>query len=253
MSSKTLPYGMLVGSASRAPCFATKSRTWIALPEVPLAERPGDALSLSLRIAGDRSAEIELERAVTGNSGHVIKEQLREAPKNQIKRAVTSLATGTVPGMDVAEHDVRGLDSARDPVSFWAKGRHKTFLDDSKGELSCKLPLNVLQLGGRLASGEGTRDQDFFLSQSIVTTSRVRVELADGLKLAQELSAMREEFGGGHYTLALEDVGPTGFTLVRELMLPPMHLPAAEYPKLVAFSQRVDEAERVRLRFTRQP
>ena len=37
MSKKTLPYGEIVRDTSRAPAFATKSKKWIEMPEVPLA------------------------------------------------------------------------------------------------------------------------------------------------------------------------------------------------------------------------
>jgi hypothetical protein len=175
---------------------------------------------------------------------------LRELPKARTKQFLTGLGTSLVPGLDVTSYEVRGLDDDS-PVSFHVAGRHKALLDDSKGELACKLPFNALQLSG-LASGEGERKLPFFLPQSLVTSTRVEVELAPGLKLVQGPEDLREEFGGGNYVLALEDATPRGFTIARELRLPPQYLQPDRFAELVSFARRVDEAERVRLRFARE-
>jgi tetratricopeptide (TPR) repeat protein len=251
LAFKTLPYGLLLGDASRAEAFGTRSRTWTNLPEVPLEERPGDRITVTLKVSPDRSAAVEFDFAQGGNIAHVIKEQLREVPTNQVKAIVTRIAGQILRGMDVTGHELRGLDSSDEPLVFHASGRHKSLLDESDGQLVCKLPFPPLNLSG-LASGEGERKQPFFLPQSLSSIARVRFELESGLKLVQGFEPVREEFEGGRYELAIEDQDQGGFTVVRKLVLPPLLLQPAEFVGLIALARRVDEAERVRLRFVRE-
>ncbi len=251
MSHKTLPYGMLVTDAPRASAFGTKSKRWIEMPDVPLAERaPGQSHTISIVLGSERAAEVEVDVQLLGNVGHVVKEQLRDEPKAQLKRTVSRIATQVIPGLDVADYELRGLESEREPLSFWAKGKHKAFLDETRGELACKLPIPPLQLSTAVA-GEGDRKQSFFLPTVIVQRTRVSIEMPEGMTLVQPLQEVREECHGASYRLVLEPDGARAFTIVREFVSPPLLLQPSEFAAFAAFAKRVDEAERARLRFTR--
>ena len=193
------------------------------------------------------SAEIDVSLDFTGNMGFAVKEQLREVPKAQMKRTVTGIVSRIVPGISLGEYALDGLEGEDAPVAFRAKGTHKTFLDVRNGEASCKLPFPALDLG-RIAAGEGARKLPFLLQRASVGTVRARFELPEGRSLASEHPEVLLEFGGGRYRLAVEEVDARGFTVVREFALPAQVIAPSDYPAFVEFAQRVDEAERVRLR-----
>ncbi|MCC7011303.1 MAG: hypothetical protein IT454_01975 [Planctomycetes bacterium] len=252
MGFKTLPYGKLLSYAPNAEAYGTQSRQWIAMPSVAPAERLGYRMSLKLALAADRSAQVEFEMAYSGNLGFVEKEQLREVPATQLRRVVTQRVARNLPGLDIVDFDLRNLQSDTDELVWTARGRHKSLLDEAGGEISCKLPFPRLELG-RAAGGAGERKQPFVIENAIALSTRVRVELPDGLSLAEALPETRLEFGDGRYRLTLEDASPAGFTLVRELTLPPRAIAPEQFPEYLAFTRAVDEAERVPLRFARRP
>lgn len=250
MSSRTLPYGVVVADAPGASAFAVRQRAWIEMPDVPMHERVGQRQTGRFTLDGARGAAVELAIGFTGNLGHALKERFRDVPNAQRKAVVQSFANSIVPGIDVAEFDLPGIDGDSEPLSFSAKGAVKSFLDESGGELACKLPFTALQLT-RLASGEGERKHPFFLPQSTADAASARFELPEGWRLAREFTSLVEDFRGGTYRLVLEPDGERAFTLRRELYLPPMVLEPAAYPDFVAFAKRVDEAERARLVFAK--
>jgi hypothetical protein len=250
LASRTLPYGVVVADSPGASAFAAKKRAWIETPDVPLRERAGRRESIAIVLDGARGAAVEVEMAFTGNIGHAQKERLREIPKAQRKRAVQSAASMILAGIDVAEFDMPGLDSDREPVSLLAKGKIKSFLDEAGGELACKLPFPPLKLGN-LVAGEGERKYPFFLPQSTAFATSARFELPEGWKLARPLADVELDFRGGSYRLVLEQASERAFTLRRELYLPPMVLEPAAYPEFVDFAKSVDAAERARLAFVK--
>ncbi|MFM7299279.1 MAG: hypothetical protein ACKO4Q_18890, partial [Planctomycetota bacterium] len=73
-------------------------------------------------------------------------------------------------------------------------------------------------------------------------------ELPEGRSLVSEHPEVLLEFGGGRYRLAVEEADVRGFTVVREFHLPAQVIAASDFAAFVEFAQRVDEAERVRLR-----
>jgi hypothetical protein len=250
MAQKTLPYGVIVGGAPRAEAFATRAREWIETPDVPLVERPGEEHELAIALDEGRGAEIDLIIRPTGNTGFAIEEALRELPAAQLKRVVTRFATQVVAGIDVASYDFPGLDDPDRPVEYHVAGKVKSFLDESGGELACKLPFPPLQLG-RLASGEGERRHPFFLPASVVRRSTARFTLPEGTRLAEPPHEVHESFLGARFDFTVERDGDGAFTLRRELVMPPLLVDLAHYPALVEFAKRVDEADRARLRFAR--
>ncbi len=252
LSSKTMPYATIVNESPRALAYATRTQRWIESPALELAQRPGQSLALLIKLGAERAAEVELTFELTGNRGFQLKEPMRESPKAQVKQAVQQIAARALRGLTMKDYELRGLDDETTPVTFAASGTHATFLDEQKGELFCKLPFPALQLAGR-ASGEGRRTQALFLGVSRVDRTRARIELPEGLKLAQPPTELSEEFHGATYRLALEDVSDKGFTIVREFLSPPLLLKPEEHASFVAFAKRVDEVERSRLRFVRAP
>jgi tetratricopeptide (TPR) repeat protein len=247
MSTKTLPYGKIVANGPNAVSFSATRREWTTLSDIPPAQRAGDAMGVLVTLGEGREATAEVSLDFTGNVGYALKEQLREIPEAQMKRTVTGIVSRVVPGLSVSEYEVLGLkDDA--PAAFRAKGSHKRLLDPAGEEFVCKLPFPALGLSGR-ASGEGERKLPFMLGSSSSNVVRARFVLPAGRERLGEFPEVVEEFRGARYRLAIEDAGPEGFTVVREFVLPAQVIPAAEYAGFVAFARKVDEAERVRLRF----
>lgn len=247
LARKTLPYGCMISSAPKAESFSATRGEWLTLPDAGWAERPGERTTLTVRVGAERAAELDVALEFTGNMGFAVKEQLREVPKAQMKRTVTGIVSRIVPGISLGDYSLDGLEGDDAPVAFRAKGTHKTLLDARNGEFSCKLPFPALDLG-RIAAGEGQRKLPFLLQRASVGVTRARFDLPEGRTLASEHPEVLLEFGGGRYRLALEDVDARGFTVVREFHLPAQVIAAADFPAFVEFAQRVDEAERVRLR-----
>lgn len=247
LSSKTLPYGRMIANAPNAVAFSATRRTWTAMPDIAPQQRAGDSMGVLVTLAEGREATAEVTLDFTGNVGFALKEQLREIPETQMKRTVTGIVSRVIPGLGVSEYEVLGLkDDA--PAAIRAKGAHKRLLDPAGEEFVCKLPFPALGLSGR-ASGEGERKLPYMIGSSSTNVVRARFVLPAGRERLGEFPEVVEEFRGARYRLALEDAGPEGFTIVREFVLPAQVIPAAEYAGFVAFARKVDEAERVRLRF----
>ncbi|MBM3986389.1 MAG: hypothetical protein FJ294_00335 [Planctomycetes bacterium] len=247
LSRKTLPYGCMIAASPRAEAFSATRGEWLAMPEAAWSERPGERTTLTVRVGLERSAEFDIALEFTGNMGFAVKEQLREVAKAQMKRTVTGIISRIVPGISLGDYSLEGLDDEATPVVFRAKGTHKTLFDARSGEFSCKLPFPALDLG-RIAAGEGERKLPFLLQRASVGSVRARFELPEGRSLASEHPEVLLEFGGGRYRLAIEDASARGFTVVREFHLPAQVIAASDFAAFVEFAQRVDEADRVRVR-----
>ncbi|MBM3991052.1 MAG: hypothetical protein FJ298_08590 [Planctomycetes bacterium] len=247
LSRKTLPYGCMIAASPKAEAFSATRGEWLAMPDVAWSERPGERTTLTVRVGLERSAELDVALEFTGNMGFAVKEQLREVAKAQMKRTVTGIVSRIVPGISLGDYSLEGLEDESTPVVFRAKGTHKTLFDARSGEFSCKLPFPPLDLG-RIAAGEGERKLPFLLQRASVGSVRARFELPEGRSLASEHPPVLLEFGGGRYRLAIEDASATGFTVVREFHLPAQVIAASDFAAFVEFAQRIDEAERVRLR-----
>ena len=247
LSRKTLPYGCMIAAAPKAEAFSATRGEWLSMPDAAWSERPGERTTLTVRVGPERSAELDIALDFTGNMGFAVKEQLREVPKAQMKRTVTGIVSRIVPGISLGEYSLDGLEGDEAPVAFRAKGTHKTLFDARNGEFSCKLPFPPLDLG-RIAAGEGQRKLPFLLQRASVGSVRARFELPEGRSLVSEHPEVLLEFGGGRYRLAIEEADVRGFTVVREFHLPAQVIAASDFAAFVEFAQRVDEAERVRLR-----
>lgn len=247
LARKTLPYGKMLASAPGAEAFSVTRRAWTTLPQVTTWERPGESTTVTVRVGAERAAEVEVSLDFTGNMGFAVKEQLREVPKAQMKRTVTGIASRIVPGISLSEYALEGLDGDDAPVSVRAKGVHKTLFDSKNGEFTCRLPFTQLDLSRSVAS-EGERKLPFLLQRANVSRTRARFELPQGRVLASEHPEVVLEFAGGRYRLAFEEVGASGFTVVREFFLPAGVIAASDFPAFVAFARSIDEAERVRIR-----
>ncbi len=252
-SIKLLPYGKLLANAPRAPAFATGAAKFVATPDVELADRIGRKIDMSIALHADRSADFEVRLEFTGNFGYAQKENFRSASKTQRKSALSKLAGQIVPGFDLASGDMEGLDSDDAPLVFVMKGKVAHLLDDSNGELSCKLPLPALELAAGLTGGEGERKLPYFLAEPIVFEGSVNVVLPPELALVGDGPSGAQPFRNGSFSLTTRrGADLTSFLIRRDLLLPALSLEAKEYPGLVEFCTRVDELERARLRFTKR-
>ena len=97
---------------------------------------------------------------------------------------MTSLAASLVPGIDMSDYSMPGLDSPDEPVALHVTGSVPSFLDDDGAALVCRLPFPPLGLKSQLAGGEGQRRLPYFLNQPQVQSATVRMELAPELAVA---------------------------------------------------------------------
>jgi hypothetical protein len=251
MDNKMLPYGELLGDAPGAPAVALPSQRLLALPDLPLSGRPTLNTEMALALGIDGSAQVDATLAFQAAPAWVLKEPVREIPEAFRKNWVTQMLAQIVPGVDVGEYDIPGLDDGEQPLAIRAQGVVPTFLDDDGEALSCKLPFPQLGLASQLAGGEGPRRLPFFLNEPVVQSSIVRVQLAEGLTATSLPESLAEEILGGRYELAVETDGGNALTIRRSVALPAFVLPATGHAAFAAFCQRVDEAERGVLRFVR--
>ncbi|MCC6408769.1 MAG: hypothetical protein IT453_16525 [Planctomycetes bacterium] len=251
-SSKTLPYGKTIGQAPRAEGFGTRSRRFLTMPDLPLIDRVGQRIELDVKVAADRSAEVDISFLLTGNVAFAQKESFRDMPKAQRKRTATQVAASLVPNFDLASFDFANVDGDDLPLVFTMKGKVKRFLDDANGELSASFPLPPLDLASQLTGGDGARRLPYYLGGAFVTSAEVRIELPEGVTLDGDGPQGALSFGDGTYTLTTRPGdGPRKWVLRRALALPPFLIPKERYETFVQFASAVDELERARIRFRR--
>ena len=250
MNSRTMPYGRLLGDAPGAPSVALPSRRMLTLPTLAPAERLGVAMDVDLDVAADGSAQASGELHWTANLGYVIKERMREAPDAERRQQMTGMAAWLVPGIDMNDFTMPGLESADEPVSLRVSGAVPAFLDDDGSALVCRLPFPPLNLKGALAGGSGLRKLPYFLDQPQVQSSVVTMKLAPELQALGLPSGHVAELHGGRYELDITQPEPGTLEIRRAIALPPFAIPADQYADFEAFCAKVDEVERGQLRFT---
>jgi hypothetical protein len=254
MDSKTMPYGQLLGTAPGAPSLALPSRRELTLPDLALADRPGPLgadFHMEFDVAADGSAQFQGEAQLKAGFGFVAKEQIREIPALMRKGILTQVAAQVVPGLDVSDFKLPGLDDEDAPVRIEVKGRVPTFLDSDGAALTCKLPLPALEMAQGIAGGEGERRLPYFLDAPLVSDSSVRLRLGAGLSVLEMPAGLQQDSPGGSYELRFEQPSPDVLAIRRTVALHPFVMQAADYADFAAFCARIDEAERGLLRFAR--
>jgi tetratricopeptide (TPR) repeat protein len=246
LSVETMPYGACLNDSPRAEALSALTGEFVNTPDVPLDERAGELSRLALVLAPDRSAQIELDFELTGNMGYSWKDGLREAPSAALKQLATRIATTVVRGVEVESHEWRGLaDEA--PTALHVKGKHKRYLDQQKGELTCRLPFPQMQMGGA-AGGEGERKQPYFFAQTAVRRWSARIELDPKLKLAQGVEAFDLRCAGASFVQTVRPDGEHAFVVERALRIEPFLLPPEQFGEWAAFCKKLDEVDRAKLR-----
>lgn len=248
LQSRDLPFGALLGNAPRAQVLTPRGAA--ELPDIPLEQRIGARVDVTLDIQSDKSALATLRLQTTGNASYDGKQRVRDLPASQLKAGIARAFGEILPGFDLETLDVEGLTDERE-LAFSGRGRVRSFLDETPDGLTAPQPLPALNMSATLAGGEGARVYPYFLGRDVVALGEVRVTMPEGMRLASAPPRTREEFAGGRFELAIEADGERTFVLRRKLLLPPFHVPAADYAAFAQFCAHVDELERVPLRFAR--
>ena len=248
LSMRGLPYGELLGNAPRAE--ALTSEGVVHLPDLPLEERAGSKVSMQLAVHDDGGADATLRIESTGNAGYAGKDRFKEIPVAQRKAALGQAFARLLPGFELAELELPGLDGDG-PLVLVGKGRVRKLLDANGDGWTLKLPVPALSLGAGLAGGEGERRFDYLLRGAIVSIADVTLTLPQGMHLAEGPPATNESWMGGRYVLAITPKDDGVLHLERSLLLAPFLIPASEFPRFAQFCAKVDEVERVPLRFSK--
>ncbi|HEX5011153.1 MAG TPA: hypothetical protein VFY71_12205, partial [Planctomycetota bacterium] len=251
LDSESLPYGQLMHDAPGAPAVALPSRRMLAVPAAPLDDRPTFDFALQVQPATDGSAQVQATAVPRGGLEWIFKEGLRQAPAAAIKNWAQELFATLAPGIDLSRHELPGLREADVPLTITGEGRVPLFLDDDGRSLSCTLPVPPLDLGARLAGGEGRRRLPYFLPDPVVQFTDARIALPPGLAVAELPAGLALDWKGGHYELSVEPDGAGGIAVRRRVALPPFALEAGDYAAFADFCAQVDAAERGRLRLSR--
>ncbi|MBI4879892.1 MAG: hypothetical protein HY812_09580 [Planctomycetes bacterium] len=249
LSERTMPYGVLFGDAPAAPAFAVRSGERLQLPDLPLQDLPGFHLHMTLRPDAEGGAGVDGGVRFPDGLSYFLKRQIREIPATQRKFLAVSLSSQILPGIDVKEFAIAGLEDDA-PLSGTVAGAVPAFLDDDGQRLSCRLPIKALELSARFG-GEGERRLPFFLSGPLVQSTEARIELPEGLELVDPPAELRRSFRGGSYLLSVTPAGERAWLVRHEIALPPLSITAQEFPEFRALCAEVDEAERALLRFRR--
>ncbi len=249
VDAKTMPYGESVTDSPKAEALSVRTGEFFTMPDAPLEQLAGESTRMSMTLRPDRSAQIQIDFGPTGNVGDLWKEGLREAPKAQLKQFATRVTTALVRGFELAEFDWAGLEIDGE-LRLIAQGSHKRFLDEQRGEFSCKLPFPPLQMSG-LARGEGQRTQPFLFPQALSRSWTVRIELDPGLKLTQGVEDVSLDFAEARFRQTLRPDGENAFILERSLYAPPLKLEPEQFAGMVSFCKQLDDLDRAKLRFAR--
>ncbi len=253
LTERTMPYGVVFGDAPAAPAFAVRSGgrsgERVTLPDLPLADLPGFHLQMTLRPDLQGGAGVDGSVRFPDGLSYFLKRQIREIPATQRKFLAVSLSSQILPGIDVKEFAIAGLEDDA-PLSGTVAGTLPSFLDDDGKQLTCRLPIKALELSARFG-GEGERRLPFFLPAALVQSTEARIELPEGLELVEPPPELRRSFRGGSYLLSVAPAGERAWLVRHEVALPPLSLTAEEFPEFRALCAEVDEAERAFLRFRR--
>ena len=246
MSSRTLPYGELMGDAPGAEAVTVEAGKWFHMPEGDAADRPGVRVGLEIDLAVDGSADVSGELAYLGGWGYAAKQQIRELPETQHRSIVESIAAGVLPGVELDGYSIVGLhDDER--LAFRFDGRAPRFLDAAGGR---PLPVRRLEMSRSLAI-EGKRRLPFLQESVNVDDASVVLRVPEGMELVDPPQGFRGAFGGQAYELSITRGGGNEWILTRDFAQDPFSIEPEEYPDLIDFAQRIDDAESGWLRFSR--
>ncbi|MDG2148694.1 MAG: hypothetical protein P8N09_04135 [Planctomycetota bacterium] len=245
MSARTLPYGELMGDAPGAVAYTVKGGEWIQMPEGDESSKPGVRVNLEVNLALDGSAEVSGEFAYLGAWGFAAKQQIREAPEIHHRNFAESIASGVLPGLELKDYSIVGLHD-REPLAFRFSGHAPRFLDADGGR---PMPIRRLEMSRDLAI-EGQRNLPFLQNAVSVNDASIALRLPEGMKLMNPPPSFRETYGGQVYELSLAQGDDAEWILTRDFSQQPFSIEPEEYPELLGFARRVDEAERAWLRFS---
>jgi tetratricopeptide (TPR) repeat protein len=246
MSSRTLPYGELMGNAPGAPAITVRGGEWIAMPMGSEADRPGVRVGLDIDLALDGSGEVSGELAYLGGWGFAAKQQIREAPEIHHRSIVESIAAGVLPGLELEDYSIVGLhDDER--LAFRFNGHAPRFLDAEGGR---PLPIRRLEMSRSLAI-EGERTLPFLQEAVNVDDASIVLRLPEGMELIDPPPGLRDSYEGQTYELSITRGDGNEWILQRDFDEEPFSIGPDEYPELLGFARRIDEAESAWLRFSR--
>lgn len=245
-SSKTMPYGELLGDAPGAEALLVGRGE---LGHLPVSgDPPGVRVHLALRVDAEGGARVEGSAELLGGYGHFLKESFSEVPVAQRKAALTNVASGVVPGIDLESYELPGLDEEGEPVGVRASGRVRRWLDRSSQGFQGNLPLPPLRMVQRHAGGEGQRELPYHLRELSLVEFRVTLEVPEGWELEDAPEDLVESYAGCDYSLTIERAGNV-LEIERRLALEPFRLEAQGYAAFADLCRRIDARERTRLRF----
>jgi len=244
MASRTMPYGQLMGDEPGAEARTVKGGESIQMPDDSRRERPGVEIDLEVDVAADGSAMVRGQLGYLAGLGFAVKEQLEEAPEIHHRSIVENVAADVLPGISVEQGSISGL-KGDERIAFHFEGSVERFLDPEGGR---PLPLQPLELSRGFAI-EGQRTLPFLQGSVSEEITTIALRTTDGFVLRDPPEGLRESFEGYEYSLSCEEIGDGQWSLVRSFSSMPFSIGPDRYPELIRFAQRVDDAERGRLRF----
>ena len=112
------------------------------------------------------------------------------------------------------------------------------------------MPIRRLEMSRNLAI-EGKRSLPFLQDSVNVDMASVVLRLPEDMELIDPPTGFRAEYGGQAYELTISRGDGNEWILTRDFGQGPFSIGPEEYPELVDFARRIDEAERAWLRFSR--
>ena len=252
--AQLLPYGRLIGQFSGARALLTETGEQAETPHIPFEQRPMHAFEGSFTLALDGSARLVGRHQARGGLGWLIKENVRKLPENEVRASLRALAAQLVPGLTLTDYELIGLENDLEPLVVSVEGQVRTFLDRSSDGWVTGLPILPLELSADFA-GQGERRLPFRLPAPMLSFARVQLVLPPELELVGSPGSQGSPRGleldcpGGSYRLTIAAQEDGSWFIEREVAIEVFDLPAEEFESFREFCARVDEAERVRLRF----
>jgi hypothetical protein len=201
-------------------------------------------------VEDDGGAQASARQEASGNLGYVNKDRFRELPEARRKAEAARVFGGVIQGFELAEFESPGLVDDQ-PLALVARGKVRKFLDETSTGWTARLPLPASGLTAGLAGGEGERKLPYFFRTPFVSVSKVEITLPPGMRFVEGPPRTDESWHGCTFELAIDSGEDGHLTLTRKIVLAPFLIPPEEYAGFAQFCARVDEVERVPLRFAR--
>ncbi len=237
LTTRDVPYGFVSPTVRGRPAYVVGPVSRCKPVSVPtttgLDER--HEATLELDVAADGALVGTLSERVRSLDAASYRTALRGKAADERKKMLTAYLQALVPGAEVTDVAVEGLDALEQPVSLTVRLTRGAGAQLTLGLMPGELVARHVQMKQRSTTMVLDRFDDLAL--------RVTVRLAPGVTLKQSLPpAVRLDGPMGRYERHSGQEGGT-LTFIKRFVFSPRLVTAAQYADFVAFAKAADEGD----------